>query len=187
MVTILSLWLPMLVGAVLVFIASSVIHMLLPYHRNDFQQLPDEEAARAAWKGLNVPPGDYIMPFAGGPEAMRSEEFMAKVDEGPLATITVLPPETWKSMGPQLTQWFAYSVVVSFFTAYVASATLAAGAEYLSVFQVTGATAFACYAMALPQRSIWYKQNWPATLKSMFDGLVYAAVTAGAFGMLWPA
>jgi len=31
-----------------------------------------------------------------------------------------------------------------------------------------------------------YKRNWGTTLKSVFDGLVYALFTAGAFGWLWP-
>jgi hypothetical protein len=57
----------------------------------------------------------------------------------------------------------------------------------MAVFHLTGAVAFASYAMALPQRSIWYKQSWASTLRSMFDGLVYASLTAGVFGWLWPA
>ena len=40
--------------------------------------------------------------------------------------------------------------------------------------------------MGLMQRSIWYMQNWPMTLRQMSDGLVYALLTAGAFGWLWP-
>lgn len=42
-------------------------------------------------------------------------------------------------------------------------------------------------ALALLQNSIWYKRKWSSTLKSMADGLVYALVTAGTFGWLWPA
>ena len=34
--------------------------------------------------------------------------------------------------------------------------------------------------------SIWKGQPWSATLKSVFDGLLYALVTAGVFGWLWP-
>ncbi len=55
------------------------------------------------------------------------------------------------------------------------------------MFRVTGTVAFACYAMAHMQRSIWFYQKWSTTLKNMFDGLVYAVLTAGAFGWLWPA
>ena len=43
-----ALWLPILLGAVFVFVASSIIHMGPLWHRNDFPQLPDEDKARAA-------------------------------------------------------------------------------------------------------------------------------------------
>ena len=43
MVPALTLWLPVLLSAVFVFIASSLIHMLLKYHTRDYRQLPAEE------------------------------------------------------------------------------------------------------------------------------------------------
>ncbi|MCH7490780.1 MAG: hypothetical protein IID05_08795, partial [Gemmatimonadetes bacterium] len=50
----------------------------------------------------------------------------------------------------------------------------------------TGTVAFAGYGLALLQGSIWFGRKWGATLRSVFDGLVYALVTAGMFGWLWP-
>jgi hypothetical protein len=182
-----SLWLPILVGAILVFVMSSIIHMFLPYHRNDFGKVPDEDRVMDALRPFDISPGDYVLPHASGPDAMKSEEFRQKVEKGPLAVVTILPPHTFGNMGPTLVQWFAFTLLVGIVAAYVAGRTLAPGAEYLSVFRLTGTVAFASYSMALMQRSIWYKASWNATLKSMFDGLVYAAVTAGAFGWLWPA
>ena len=64
--------------------------------------------------------------------------------------------------------------------------TLAAGTPYLKVFQIAGATAFIGYWLALCQQSIWYRRSWKLTLKAAFDGLIYASLTAGAFGWLWP-
>ena len=182
-----SLWLPILVAAVLVFALSSIIHMFLTYHQNDFSQLAEEDRVQDALRPFNIPPGDYVLPFANGPDALKSEEYRKKVEKGPIAVITVLPPGGMFNMGPTLTQWFAYSLLVGIVTAYLAGRVVAPGADYLHVFRVTGTVAFACYAMALMQRSIWYSQNWPSTLKSMFDGVVYALLTAGAFGWLWPA
>jgi len=43
MVSITALWLPILLSAVIVFVASSIIHMLLPIHKSDYRKLPDEE------------------------------------------------------------------------------------------------------------------------------------------------
>jgi hypothetical protein len=34
--------------------------------------------------------------------------------------------------------------------------------------------------------SIWRGQSWGTTWKHVADGLVYALVTAGTFGWLWP-
>lgn len=187
MISIPSLWLPILLSGVFVFVASSIIHMLLPYHKSDFKKVPKEDEAMDALRPLDIPPGDYVMPYAGSMDAMKSDEYRAKADKGPVAFFTVLAPGALFNMGPQLAQWFVYTLVVGVFAAYVGGRTLSAGAEYLEVFRLTGTIAFACYAMALPQRSIWYKQNWMTTFKSVFDGLVYAMLTAGTFGWLWPA
>lgn len=186
MVSILSLWAPILVAAVLVFGASSVIHMLMPYHRKDFKKVDDEESVMDSLRALDIPPGDYIMPFAGGPEGMRSEAFIEKVKKGPIAMITVMPEGAWLNMGPQLAQWFVYVVLVSCVAGYAAGLGLDAGAEYRTVFRMVSTVAFACYSMALMQNSIWHHRNGRQTLTTMFDGLVYALVTGGAFGWLWP-
>jgi len=183
-----ALWLPILLSAVFVFITSSVIHMVLTaWHKNDLRALPDEDAGQAAIRTLGLEPGDYLFPHTGGgTEAMRSEAFLKKVNEGPIGLMTIMPASAWLNMGPQMAQWFAYTVLISVNTAYIAGISLGPGADYLSVFQITGAVAFASYALALPQRSIWWHQNWGMTLRSMVDALAYACVTAGAFGWLWP-
>jgi hypothetical protein len=160
--------------------------MFLPYHRNDFWKVPGEDGVMDALRAFDVPPGDYVLPHGGGPEAMKSEEFRAKVERGPTWFITVIPPGTFLNMGPQFVQWFAFSLLVGVISAYLGGRVLDPGAEYLDVFRVTGTVAFASYSMALMQSSIWYRQRWSTTLKSMLDGLIYAALTAGVFGWLWP-
>jgi hypothetical protein len=186
MVGVMALWLPILVAAVFVFAASSIIHMFLPYHRTDFGKVPDEDAVMDAMRAFNIPAGDYVIPYAGGPEVMKSEEFQAKARKGPVWFMTVLPAGDPFAMGSQLAQWFVYCVIVGVFAAYIASRALAPGAAYLSVFRFAGCTAFIGYALAHMQRSIWYKQAWSTTLKNMFDGLIYGLLTAGSFAWLWP-
>ena len=182
-----TLWWPILLAAVLVFVVSSIIHMFMTYHQNDYLKVPDEDRLMDALRPFNLPPGDYVFPHAAGMEAMKSEAYQQKVTKGPIAFVTVLRPGQVFSMGPQLIQWFAFSLLVGIVSAYMAGRMLAPGADYLQVFRVTGTMAFACYSMALMQRSIWFSQNWGSTLRSMFDGVVYAALTAGVFGWLWPA
>ena len=185
MISIASLWMPIVLSAVIVFAVSSIIHMLLPYHKNDFGKVPNEDQAMDALREFNIPPGDYVMPCAGSSQEYKSSEFVEKTKKGPVIFMTVLPSGSF-SMGQSLVLWFIYSVVVSFFAAYVTSRAVGPGAEYLAVFRFAGATAFFCYAIGLWQNSIWYKRKWSSTLKNTFDGLVYGLCTAGTFAWLWP-
>jgi len=179
-----SLWLPILLSAVAVFVASSVIHMFTPWHKTDFQKLPDEDRTRDGLRALAIPPGDYMTPCPSSAAEMKSPEFAKKMELGPRMVMTVMPNGPM-SMGKNLVQWFVYCAVVSFFAAYVASRTLPGGAPYLHVFQLVSVTAFIGYSLALWQSSIWYQRSWATTLKLTVDGAVYALITAGVFGWLW--
>jgi hypothetical protein len=185
MVTIMSLWLPILLSAVIVFIASSIIHMVFTYHYKDFKKAPDEDKLRDALRGLNIPPGEYSVPYSGSPKVMRSPEYQEKMNKGPVLILSVFksgPP----AMGKELFQWFVYAIIVGIFAAYVAGRALGPGADYLAVFRFSGVTAFACYTIAHWQDTIWFKRSWGRTFKGTFDGLIYALLTAGTFGWLWP-
>jgi len=185
MVPVLSLWLPVLLSAVIVFVASSIIHMMLTYHRTDFGKVPAEDEVMAALRKFDIAPGDYVIPHAGSMKAHGSQEFIEKCTKGPVAIMTVIksgPP----TMGSSLMLWFLYCVAISVFAAYIAGRALEPGAHYLSVFRFAGCTAFVGYSAALWQGSIWLKRSWSTTIKSTFDGLVYALLTAGTFGWLWP-
>jgi hypothetical protein len=180
-----SLWLPILFSAVGVFLVSSVIHMATPWHKGDFVQLPDETRFRDAVRPLGIPPGDYMVPRCKDSKDMRSPEFADKLNEGPVMILTVLPSGQ-RAMGQSLAQWFVYCAVVGVFAAYVAGRAIPPGAHYLSVFRFAGVAAFLGYAVALWQTSIWYKRSWATTARMTLDGLLYALVTAGCFGWLWP-
>lgn len=180
-----ALWLPILLGAVLVFIASSIIHTGPFWHRGDFPSLPDEQKARAAIGALGVPPGDYILPRCDSMAEMRSPEFIQKLAEGPVWLITVRP-NGMPGMARQLILWFIYLLVVALFAAYIASHALAPGANYLHVMRFVGATAFMGFSLGLIHDSIWYSRKWSTTIKLMFDGLIYSLILGGSFGWLWP-
>jgi hypothetical protein len=185
MVPMTSLWIPVVLSAVIVFVASSIIHMVLPYHRSDLHAVPKEDEMLDALRRFDLPPGDYAVPHAGSPEGMKKAEFIEKMKKGPIALMTIAPGST-PSMGKSLTLWFLYSILVSFFAAYITGRALEAGASYLAVFRFVGSVTFMGYSFALLQNSIWYRRNWGTTLKSVFDGFVYGLLTAGTFGWLWP-
>jgi len=181
-----SLWLPILLASVVVFILSSLIHTVLQYHNRDFAQLPAEDAVMDAIRNAGVEPGDYAFPRPANHREMKTPEFVEKLTRGPVGFMTIMrsgPP----SMGGSLSQWFVYLIVVSIFAAYITGRALGPGAEYLHVFRFAGAASFMGYALAHAQGSIWFGRRWRVTLLSMFDGLIYALFTAGVFGWLWPA
>jgi hypothetical protein len=180
-----ALLLPIFLASVFVFIASAIIHMAPLWHRTSFPALPDQEPFRNAVGPLNIPPGDYMVPRAANGKEMRTPEFNEKMTKGPVMILTVMRPEPM-SMGKPLALWFVFTLVVSYFAAYIASRALPPGAHYLDVFRFAGATAFIAYALALWQGSIWYHRAWSHTIKENLDGLIYALLTAGTFGWLWP-
>lgn len=182
-----ALWLPILVAAVLVFVASSIVHMGPFWHRSSYPRLKNEDEVLKALRPLSLQPGDYMFPRAPSMAEMKQPEHIAKLEQGPVAVITVFPNGADFGMGKQLVTWFVFCLVVGLFSGYIAGTTLAPGTPYLRVFQVVGATAFMGYSLALYELSIWYRRGWDLTLKGMLDGLIYACVTAGAFGWLWPA
>ena len=185
MVSLASLWLPVLLSAVIVFVASSVIHMLLGYHSSDWKRFRSEDAVLDALRPFDLIPGDYAAPMPESMAAMSSPEYKAKVERGPRVMLTVMSASS--SMPKSLVLWFVYSIAVSVFAAYAAGIALGPGAVYLDVFRLTSTVAFAGYALALWQGWIWYSRSVGSTLKSTFDGLVYALATGGVFGWLWPA
>jgi len=185
MVPITALWLPILLSAVIVFVASSIMHIALPIHKSDYRKLPDEEKVMDALRATGATPGRlYFFPFTTHKE-MKSPEVVEKFKRGPIGLLTILPSGP-PAIGKNLVQWFIYCLVVGVFVAYLTGRTLGPGTHYLAVFRVAGTTAFLGYALALIQDSIWKGQTWGITFKHLFDGLVYGLLTAGTFGWLWP-
>ena len=185
MITVVALWLPILLSAVAVFLASSVIHMMTPWHKGDYPPVPNEDGVMNALRPFAIPPGDYMVPRCLDMKEMHTPEFQEKLKQGPVVIMTVLP-NVPMTMTRSLTLWFLYNIVVSIFAAYVASRAVPVGAAYLEVFRFAGVMAFACYAVALWQMRIWYSRALRATVTSTIDGVLYACLTAGVFGWLWP-
>ncbi|KAA3610739.1 MAG: hypothetical protein D8M58_21085 [Calditrichaeota bacterium] len=185
MVSIMSLWLPILISAVFVFVASSIIHMVLKYHNTDYSKLPDEDGAMEALRKQDIKPGVYVLPYAGSMEAMKDEAYIEKMKKGPVGFLAVGengPP----NMGKSLTLWFISTIVIGIFAAYISGRALGPGADYLSVFRFVGTLSFVAYALGSWQNAIWYKHSFSMAVKSSLDALIYAVITAGTFGWLWP-
>lgn len=182
---IVDLWLAIVLSGVLVFVVSSILHMATPLHKGDYQKLPGEESIMEVMRKNHVTPGTYMFPCPQSMKDMNSPEMVAKYEKGPVAYMTVIPSGV-PAMGKNLVQWFLYSILIGVFAAYVASRTLTAEASYLQVFRVVGCVAFVAYAIGHLHASIWEGRSWWITSKFVLGGMIYALVTAGVFGWLWP-
>jgi hypothetical protein len=179
--TIMTLWQPILLAAVLTFIAGSVIWMFMPWHKSDWSKVSDEEGARNALRGLA--PGQYNLPHCNDMAEFNNPEMRQKFKEGPLAFITITPTGL-PVMGPKLGMMFGYNLLVAIVCAYFVSRTALPDADYLAIFRIAGAVAFVAYGMAYVQESIWFGRPWSGTIKTFFDALIYSLLTGGAFGWL---
>ena len=186
MINLLDLWLPILLSAVFVFVVSSVIHMVLQVHKADYKKLAGEADVLAAIRAQSVAPGEYMFPCPASMKEMCSPEMIAKFKEGPVGHLTIRPSGV-PAMGKSLGQWFAYSIVIGLFVAYIATLGLPAGAEGMSVFRLTSAAAVLGYALGYVPDSIWKGLSWNTTGKFVLDGVAYGLVTGAAFAWLWPA
>ena len=184
MVPLTALWLPILLAAVIVFVASSIMHMFLPYHRSDYQRLPDEDKLTAALRAAGLKRGLYIFPYCTHKE-MKSPAMIEKYKQGPVGMLTVFPSGP-PAMPKFLAMWFVYCLVIGLFVAYLTGHTVAPGAQYLVVFRVAGTAAFLGYGLGHLVNSIWAGQPWSVTIKHVVDGLIFGCLTAGTFGWLWP-
>ena len=184
MVPLTALWLPILLSAVFVFVASSIMHMLLPYHRSDYGKIPDEDKVLATLRAAALKRGLYVFPYCTH-EDMKSPALAEKQKQGPVGFMTILPSGP-PVMPKFLIQWFVFCLVIGFFVALLMSLTVAHVANYHLVFHVAFVAAFLAYGLGNLSNGIWKGQPWSVTIKEVVDGFVYGLLTAGTFVWLWP-
>ena len=180
-----SLCLPIVLSAVVVFVASFILHMALPWHKGDYGKVPDEDKVMDALRPFNLPAGDYMLPRFSSNQEMKSPEFAEKLKRGPVIILTVLENCAMK-MGRSLGLWFLHLLIVSYFAAYVSFHAQAGGAAQRRVICLAGVTAFLGYSGALWQMWIWYRRSLKTTIKSTIYGAIYALLTAAVFSWIWP-
>ncbi|MEM7228983.1 MAG: hypothetical protein AAF432_09230 [Planctomycetota bacterium] len=179
-----ELWLPIVLSAVGVFIASMVIHMFLPVHRKDWGKMDAEAPVLESLRANGVKPGRYMFPACEDWKDWNTPEMAEKIKQGPVGWLLIMPGP-W-NMGKSMSTWFLYTIIVTTLTAYVAWFALEPGAEYLRVFQITATTAAMAFAIGNMPDSIWKGVSWKVTFKFIIDGIIYALLTAGLFAWLWP-
>jgi hypothetical protein len=182
----LSLWMPILLGALFAWIASAVIHMVIKHHNSDYQKLANEDDVRAAIGASSANLGLHHIPYCADMSEMANEDMQRKMTEGPVAFITIFP-NGLPNMGKYLIQQIAYFVIGNFLIAYSATLALAPGAGSMEVFRVVTSIGFLAYGWASIPYSIWFGHQWSMTIKYLVDALIYAMVVGATFAWLWPA
>ena len=183
MVSLAQLWLPILVSAVFVFIASNILWMGLKFwHYRDYKRVPDDAVFVNAAKSL--PSGLYIFPWMDW-KTMTPEQRTA-AQPGPSAMMIVRNPATFK-FASSLILYFLYCLLGSFCAAYLASVTVPAGAPYLHVHRVAGTAGMLFWAFGTNvSDAIWYGKPWSVAIKHIIDGIIFGFLIGGTFGWLWP-
>jgi hypothetical protein len=176
-----ELWLPIIVSAVVCWVASAIIWTALKYHNRDYRKTGDEEAVRAALKGNE--PGFYLLPYCLDPGELKSPGMKQKYDEGPLAYITMVPNGV-PPMGGKLVAMVLYFIVIGVLCAYFVTFAVPPGADYLAIFRVTATVAFIANGFAVVPESIWFGRPWSITIKNFVDALIFGLLTGGVFGWL---
>jgi len=180
-----SIWLPTLVSAVIVFVLSSIFHTMLPWHKNDYPRVPNEDAVMDALSPLNIPPGEYMVPRPEAMSELKSPAFLERMNRGPVFILRMLP-NGMRSMGAPLAQWFVYLLIVCALAGHTAQRVLPPDTSAHHIFHTVALTSFMGFAAALWQMTIWYQRSAWISMKATIDGLIYAAVTGLVFVWLWP-
>ncbi len=179
-----DLWLPILTSGIVVFVLSWAMWMVMPHHRADWFALPEEDALIEALRAQGVRgPGQFSFPHYEGPETARDPAWIAKMKEGPAGFMVLRKPGP-PTMGKSLGIHFAFCLVVSLFTAYVAAHSLEAGADGASVFRIAGTTALLAYAAGNVPYATWFGFSWRSTWMHVLDGVVYGLATGAVFAWL---
>ncbi|NKF24134.1 hypothetical protein [Solimonas marina] len=185
MMSIVLLWLPVLLSAVGVFVASSFVHMVFRWHNADYRPLPNEDEVSALLRRAGAAPGQYVLPYCADMKQLQSAPMQERFAAGPNGLL-ILRGNGPVNMGRQLGLWLLLTLLVSLIVAAVASAALPLGAIRHQVFHVCALIALAAYACGSISDGIWKGHPWRAVVKDLVDALIYAVVTGACFAWLWP-
>jgi len=184
--TLLALWLPILLSAVVVFVISSLVHMVIKWHASDYSALANEDAVRAAIRAGNPTPGRYVVPHCQDMKDMGSEAMLKKYQEGPVGHFT-LGPTGAPNIGKNLGQWFLWSLVVAIVAACLASRLIAWDhARAPAAAKLVGAVTFIAHGFGTVTESIWAMRPWSSSVKYLLDAALYAIGSGLIFLWLWP-
>ena len=182
----LLLWLPILVAAVSVFVASSLIHMVFKWHNSDYKPLANEDAVLATIRAGSPTPGLYVLPHCADMKDLQKEEMQKKFREGPVGFLTLKPPAA-PAIGGALLKWFILNLVVAIIAGAIAMHIYGPRADAnRAACHLVAVISFLTYAGGSIQAGIWMGKPWVSVAKDQLDAAIYAVVSGLSFCWLWP-
>ncbi len=178
------LWLPILLSAAVVWIASAIVWMALPHHKRDFIALPDEDAFMDHVRRSGIEPGNYVFPDFRDRETMSSEKTQKALKEGPVGHLSVW--RTPLTMGDKMVATFVVYLVVSTLIGYLTRVALPGPAPFAKVFQVAATAGILSYSFSFIPNAVWFGSYKRTIVASFLDGIFFGLITGAIFAWRWP-
>lgn len=179
--TVLELWLPILLAGVACHVASTLAWTVLPHHKPEYRGAGDKEGALMDWVAQSgLAPGNYVFPHCQDMQEARSEDYARRQGKC-VGMLSIWPGPV--NMSRAIVQTLVFFLVAAFVIGYVASIGLPEGAQRSDVFRLVFTVGVLTHCFAKFPHVFWFPTRYAM---SVVDGVVYAALTAGVFTLLWP-
>jgi hypothetical protein len=176
-----SLWLPILLSGVALFIASFLAWMVIGHHKADSSGLQNEDAFSKFVRECNLAPGAYMFPHCPTKEEWKSEAFQERMKSGPNGMLYIWQPNI--NMGFNMFLTFLLFTAISFVIAYLAGMVIPPGADPWFVFRFVATAAVLVHATSGLLNAIWFRRK---ILGDVIDGIAYGLITGAIFAAMWP-
>jgi hypothetical protein len=181
MTFLITLWLPVLLTSVLLFVFSAMAWMVMPHHRGDFRQTPCEDSLLPFLREAKIQPGRYMFPFANGNPG-KDSVLKQKFEQGPVGQLTVFDGI---NMGANMIWTYVFFLVTSILIAYLAWFAMDGHPDqsFMRVFRLVGTASILIYSCSAIPNDIWFKRP---LVTNLVDGIVYGLTTGLIFAAMWP-
>lgn len=178
-------WLAIIVSSIAIWLASSLLWAVLPWHRKDYSKLINQTDVQDALGKTMPTPGLYSIPFMSTIKEMEHAEIKTMIDKGPLALITILPADTF-NMGKRLSLWFLLNLAIASIIAILIEITTLGipvddHRHFGVVIHIAGLVTLLTYGGAYITEGIWFSRTWKVVAKYLVDALIYAVITTICF------
>ena len=178
-----DLWLPILINGVVLFVASFIAWVILPHHFGDKRKLDEEQKVMDLVRELNIPPGNYMFPYAKNKQEQGSAEFRERYVEGPRGILDVYATA---NMGLNMVLTVVFFLITSAVIGYITHFTCPpgdAGVDFMRVFRVAGTIGILTHGSSGVLNGIWFKRR---SFTDIIDGIVFGVILGLIFAALWP-